>query len=270
MTNTLTNIVNMLNTLPDYIGKGIMELLVLVVGGIIVGWITSTVFARKSEIMAVEGSVLKHKLDIFEELSKRLELLRQQDLLPSDHTSAIVAMLKQNGYDIDVCAPLTVFQIFEDPKKLSETILELDKYIAAHRIYFDSEVTKATMIFQNYIIGIRRLLVLYEEQMINAGLSLDNKNVYAVEKSLCISLCIILDEDLSRQVDILLEKLRVSINSLDFKHQAEIPHDMDFFSEDGPIMGALKDTIFLQDREKIKALIASYTALGLCATKAKR
>ena len=64
-----------LNQCPEYIAKGIIQLLVFTVGGILVAWITTHVFGRKSEINAVEGALLKRKLDIYEELYGKLEAL---------------------------------------------------------------------------------------------------------------------------------------------------------------------------------------------------
>ena len=62
----------MLNLLPDYIGKGIIQLLVITLCGVIVAWITTYIFGRKSEINAVEGVLLKRKLEIYEELCVKL------------------------------------------------------------------------------------------------------------------------------------------------------------------------------------------------------
>lgn len=57
-------------TIPEYIGQGILELLILTVGGLLVGWITHTYFARKAAIVEVEGEVMKKRLSIYEELYK--------------------------------------------------------------------------------------------------------------------------------------------------------------------------------------------------------
>ena len=48
MIDTLNQIVNEINSLPEYFGKGILELIILIVGGIVVGWITSTYFAQRA------------------------------------------------------------------------------------------------------------------------------------------------------------------------------------------------------------------------------
>ena len=41
-------IIDVINQCPEYIGKGIMQLLILTLGGVIVAWITTLVFGRKS------------------------------------------------------------------------------------------------------------------------------------------------------------------------------------------------------------------------------
>ena len=45
--------------MPDYIGKGIIQLLIISLCGVIVAWITTYVFGRRSEINAVEGDSVK-------------------------------------------------------------------------------------------------------------------------------------------------------------------------------------------------------------------
>lgn len=44
-----------INSLPDYVGKGLVELIVIIVGGVIVGWITSCYFALKAAESEVKG-----------------------------------------------------------------------------------------------------------------------------------------------------------------------------------------------------------------------
>lgn len=59
--NVINTIIDIINQCPEYIGKGIMQLLVLTLGGVLVAWISTLVFGRKSEINAVEGALLKRK-----------------------------------------------------------------------------------------------------------------------------------------------------------------------------------------------------------------
>ena len=63
--------------------EGIMELLYLTAGGLVVGWVTSTFFARKAAIAEVSGYVMKRKLENYEELYRRLEMLTDQEILPA-------------------------------------------------------------------------------------------------------------------------------------------------------------------------------------------
>lgn len=47
MIEILQQISEEINSLPDYVGKGLVELIVIIVGGVIVGWITSSYFSLK-------------------------------------------------------------------------------------------------------------------------------------------------------------------------------------------------------------------------------
>lgn len=46
MIDTLHQIVTEINLLPEYLGKGILELIILIVGGIVVGWITPPILHK--------------------------------------------------------------------------------------------------------------------------------------------------------------------------------------------------------------------------------
>ena len=55
------NIINILNECPSYIGEGMIELIMTVVGGLILGYFTSSYMAKINEINRVEGLLLEKK-----------------------------------------------------------------------------------------------------------------------------------------------------------------------------------------------------------------
>lgn len=97
MMETLHRIVIEINALPDYFGKGLMELLVLVVGGVIVAWITSTYFAQRAAESEVKGDMMKKKLDLYEAFVSKLDALQQQKLLPHDLIDAAIADIRSGS-----------------------------------------------------------------------------------------------------------------------------------------------------------------------------
>ena len=86
MMSFVNAIIDAINQCPEYIGKGIMQLLILTLGGVIVAWITTLVFGRKSEINAVEGTLLKRKMDIYEELCGKLESMKAAVAIPEKNS----------------------------------------------------------------------------------------------------------------------------------------------------------------------------------------
>ena len=98
--NYIETIIEAVNQCPEYIGKGIMQLIILTLGGIIVAWITTLVFGRKSEINAVEGALLKRKLDIYEELCGKLEALKAVVMIPENVHEAAMKMLKEEEKEL--------------------------------------------------------------------------------------------------------------------------------------------------------------------------
>ena len=263
----VNSLIDAVNQCPEYIGKGIMELLILTIGGILVAWITTLVFGRKSEINAVEGVLLKRKMDIYEELGGKLEDLKTAVMIPTDIYEAALRSLKEEKLSFNPINSNQILKIFDSPKQLTDAFLELDKNIASKRLYFDNEVMIQTMRFQNYFALFRRLVVMFEEQFIHNGIPLDKPEVVAAEQLLTVELGILLQEELVKQMDKVIATMKQSFINLSFKHREQIEYTYEYYnSPDGPIMSELKSTIIMTQREKIMALVTKVAAIGMAGS----
>ena len=264
MMNFVNTIIEAINQCPEYIGKGIVQLLILTLGGVFVAWITTRLFGRKSEINAVEGALLKRKMDIYEELNGKLEALKAVVAIPEDVHEAAKKMLREEGIVYNPINSDQVLSIFDSPQKLTETFLELDKYIASKKLYYDNDVMIQTLRFQNYFAVFRRLLVMFEQEFVNARISLEEKEVVAAERLLTVELGMVLQDELVEQIDKVIATMRKSFLNLNFNHREQIEYNYDFFnSPDGPIMGELMDTKILKERENITTVVTKAVALGM-------
>lgn len=260
----VNSMIDVINQFPEYIGKGILQLLILTIGGILVAWITTLVFGRKSEINAVEGVLLKRKMDIYEELVGKLEDLKAVVMIPTDIHEAALRSLKEEKLSFNPINSNQILEIFDSPKQLTDAFLELDKYIASKRLYFDNDVMIQTMRFQNYFALFRRLVVMFEEQFIDEGIPLDKPEVVASERLLTVELGILLQEELIKQMDRVIATMKQSFMNLNFKHREQIEYTHDYYnSPDGPVMSELKNTMIMTQRENIMALVTKAVALGL-------
>lgn len=267
MMSIVNAIIDAINQCPEYIGKGIVQLLVLTLGGIVVAWITTLVFGRKSEINAVEGALLKRKMDIYEELCGKLEALKAVVIIPSDIHEASVKMLEEERIAFNPINSNQLLSIFDSPRKLTDTFLELDKYIASKKLYYDNEVMIQTMRFQNYFAVFRRLLVMFEGEFVNAGMSLEGKEVAAAERILTAVLGIMLQEELIEQMDKVITTMKQSFMNLNLDHRDQIEYNYEFFnSPDGPIMGELMNAKIMEQREVIMTLVTKAVAMGMAGS----
>lgn len=258
------SIVDVIEQCPEYIGNGILQLLIITIGGVFVAWITTLVFGRKSEINAVEGVLLKRKMDFYEELSGKLEELKAVAMIPSDVSGAATRLLKEEGISFNPINANQLLQIFDSPKQLTEAFFELDKYITSKRLYFDNEVMIQTMRFQNYFAIFRRLIVIFEEEFIDKGISLDTTEVADAERLLTVELGLLFQEELINQIDKVIASMKQSFINLNFKHRRQIEYNHDFFnSPDGPIMSELKNTRVMTERDKVMALVTKAVSIGM-------
>lgn len=262
--NFVNSIIESVNQCPEYIGKGIVQLLIVTLGGVFVAWITTSLFGRRSEINAVEGALLKRKMDIYEELCGRLEALKSVVTIPEDVHEAAVKMLKEVGVAFNPLNSNQLLSIFDSPQEVTESFLELGKYIASKKLYYDHDVMIQTMCFQNYFAVFRRLLVMYEQEFVNAEISLEEKEVAAAERILTAELGMVLQDEFVEQMDKVITTMKQSFVNLNFNHRKQIEYNYDFFnSPDGPILGEMMNTKILKEREKITAVVTSAVALGM-------
>lgn len=260
----LLNIVDTITQCPEYIGKGIMQLIVLTLGGIVVAWITTRIFGRRNEINTVEGSLLRRKMDIYEELGGKLEEMKESVVIPSDIHDKAVKELKKEGLTFNPIKSELLLTIFATPENLTNAVLDVGRYIASKRLYFDQEVMIETYRFQNYFTVLRRLLVMYEEQFVKAGISLDKKEVVAAERLLTIEIGMTLQEELMEQIDKFIVVMKKSFINLDFNHREQISYDNDFFNNpDGPVMSGIINTKMMTQKEKLRALVTNAVSLGM-------
>lgn len=267
----IKSIVDTLNQCPEYIGKGILQLLVFTVGGFLVAWITTHVFGRRSEINAVEGTLLKRKLDIYEELYGKLEALKAEVVIPSDLTEAAIKALKVEN----VLNPINASQIlsiFDSPQCLTNEFLSIDNYIVTKRLYFDNDVLIQTMRFQNYFCLFRRLLVMFEEQFVDMGIPLDKKEVADAERLLTVELGIMLQDELVDQIDKVGATMKQSFQNLSFEHHDQIEYNYDYYnSPEGPVMKELVNTRLFVEKDKITKIVSNAVSRGMaiCAQTGK-
>ena len=122
MIDTLHQIVTEINLLPEYFGKGILELIILIVGGIVVGWITSTYFAQRAAESEVKGDIMKKKLDIYEALVIKLEAMQQQVVLPHNIINIAVTDIKEHEIPLKYVPQYPVLDVFQTGEAVRKPI----------------------------------------------------------------------------------------------------------------------------------------------------
>lgn len=264
MVELLERMPELINAYPTFIIEGCMEILIMIVGGIVVGYITSKYLYRINELNKVEGWLLEKRIPIYEELYKRTVEMADLYMVSPEEFSYVSEMINKHGIDLGENAR-KVSQLFLDGNKLSESFLDFDKYAAQNRLMFDEEVAKEVIVLTNYLGLIRRMLVLFDEQMIDKNIA-DNPKVQAVRSHLVVALGVCLSEEFIRYVMSLQNALRVSMSHLQLSHREKPDYSYDFYqSENGYLMTRMRDSKAIVIRDKMKDLITDFVALGMIA-----
>lgn len=264
MVELLERLPELLNAYPTFIIEGCMEILIMIIGGIVVGYITSKYLYRINELNKVEGWLLEKRIPIYEELYKRSVEMADLYMVSPEEFSFVSEMINEHGIDLDENAR-QVSQLFLDGNKLSESFLDFDKYAAQNRLMFDEEVAKEVIVLTNYLGLIKHMLVLFDEQMIDKNIA-DNPKVRAVRSHLVVALGVCLSEEFIGYVMSLQNALRVSMSHLQLGHREKPDYSYDFYqSENGYLMTRMRDSKAIVIRDKMKDLITDFVALGMIA-----
>lgn len=264
MVESMQKLSDVLNTLPSYIGEGIMELLIMITGGLILGYITSKYLYKINELNRVEGWLLEKRIPIYEELFKYTEQMMELCMITPAQFAIVVPVLEKYNLKLDETAK-QVSNLFMDPDKLTASFLEFDKFAAQNRLFFDTQVAREVLVLQNYYAIFRRMLVLFDEQMID--LKIDQKDkVKAVRGHLIVTIGVYLSNEFLQNVEKLQNAIRVSMNHLELSHRTKPDYSYDFYqSENGFMMTRLKDSKALQNNIALIEVITEYIAMGMIA-----
>lgn len=246
--------------LPEYIVQELFELFILIVGGLFVGWITYTYFARKAAIVEIEGEVMKKRLSIYEELYKRISALETQEVLPSSRLDTAYAHLQEVDFDVKPQAFLPTLSVMATAKGFAKTYLELDSYISQHRLYLETELNERFLYFTNYLAIFRRLQVI--EQIIDMHIPIDNVAIVRCEDLLMTQLCILYQEEFAGEIDKVLVALRTAIHTPRRHQRKAQDHSLRFFGDQGTMYRYLEQLSVFQQREQITRLVANCVALA--------
>ncbi|WP_321436590.1 hypothetical protein [uncultured Bacteroides sp.] len=259
------NIINILNECPSYIGEGMIELIMTVVGGLILGYFTSSYMAKINEINRVEGLLLEKKMPIYKGIFGRLEDLNEMVIVPRGISADAIKVLNDCGYkELDCKKKYQLSKGFDQPDILCESYLSLDKYISENKLYFDDITNYPILVFQNYFSLFNRFDVMFKEQVQRYGINLQKAEIQNVRRQMFVALGIVLKDDFHKQIQNLQDIIHQSMNNLTMKHRSDPDYSYEFFSaENGYMMQKLMETRAMKDREKINKVITTYIALVL-------
>lgn len=262
MVEYLQLISDVLKTYPSYIGEGVIELLIMVAGSLIVGFITSKYLYKINELNKIEGWLLEKRIPIYEEIFKRTEEMMEIYIINPKEYAIIEQIFKANNLKLDR-ASRQVSSVFMDPDKFSEIFRSFDQHVAQNRLFFDTEVSQELIVLQNYYALLRRILVMFDEQMIALNIDKD-KLVKSVRSQLLIAIGINLSEEFLQYVTNVQNTIRISMHHLRFSHRKKPDYSYDFYqSENGFVMSRLKESKAIKDSESLNDIIAVFAEKAL-------
>lgn len=244
------------NSVPEYVGEGVLKGVLTIVSALIVGWITARYFMRRDELTRIEGMLLEKKIPIYEHISQQLTGMNELWALDPAYGQPMVEMLKRHG--VEPSGPLQIHKMLLDPETFRTSFLAFEKYTIEHKLYFDEHTTLPILVFTNYLAAINRMGVHFEQELVKLGVKTDNE-VKKVEKHLYVTIGLLLREDMAAQIEKVDAAVMTSIQHLDFDHRKQPKYDYQMFRDpNGPLMKAMAETEFVKKNAVINEIIQDY------------
>lgn len=257
-------ITHLLESIPQYMGEAIVGFVTITIAGLIVGYLSSKYFAHIAEKTRVEGILYEKRIPIYKEIFSRLDNMNQLRTIKHENIAAILSLIDRTGIKVSKRASYQVAGIFTDHAMMREDILALDRYISENRLYYDEEVYKQLLVFQNYIVPYLHFYAIYYEAV--TSFTDDEVIIDKAAQLMYTALGVILSEDLGEQVLNTLDVIRVSLNSVDFKRRKMPRYDYSFFNDKNEfIMSHLLKTVVFTRNHEIQELITLFATQAIVA-----
>ena len=263
MAEWIKDISEVFGLFPDYIGEGVMELLIMVVGGIIVGYITSKYLYRINELNKVKGWMLEKRIPIYEDLFRQTEeMMLMIQVAPEMHDKAVRVLEKHH---LPSGGPRQVSVVFTEAGGPESIFLQFDGFASQNSLFLDPQTNRDVSLLQNYLAAIHRMTVLFDEQMILYKVS-GNEKVKKVRSFFLLTLGTCLSSELLELVMSTQDTIRASISHLELssrdggKHSGQYSKDIKQYVEE-----RITELTAFEERESIQAMITEFVAMGLVA-----
>ena len=213
----------------------------------------------------MEGTLLKRRIDVYEQIFKKVEMLRQMEVIPHAVLEAAVHLRETSEADLAYSSQNQFFRVFSSPSVLKEEFLSIEEFLATKRIYFDEGVDLQATRFINYFATLRRLQVMYEAEFVNRNISLDNNSAAGrIEQLLTVQIGMVLQDEFNDQIEKLMLQLKQSMQNLSFSKRPKINHTYSYYnSPDEPVMGDMKDAILFTKNQEITTRVTECVAAGM-------
>lgn len=267
----MKQIIYYFNQLPSYMGEGIVQIIVTIFCGVVLGWLTSRFFSRRNEVIRVEGLLMEKKLPVYEGIIKRIGKMNNMCMIPREQVNVALATLQECGLEIEETSGINqICKMFDNPDEFAKLYLEFDKYCVDNKIYFDDITNYPILFFQNYLAFVHRFGVMFEDALGSFGQEKDSTEAKKFKRGLYQSLAILFKDEFFEQTQVVENAIRTFYNHPTLSHRSDPNYNYEFFSaENGYLMQRMNKTIVgkEENRPKITELVTIYAAMAMARNK---
>lgn len=247
---------------PEYLKEGIVTLIVTIISGITVAYITTKVFQRFSEVIRVKGILTERRIEVYKNLSEKLEELNNLVYFHSYEVKDIRDILDNINIKINTTGGIKICEFFTSSKILHEKFLDFDKYALENRIFYDEDVYNEILFLQNYLGLIAHIRIIFEESLSLREIDLAEDKKEKLLDRLLVSCGTVLTENFTDQILRSVDVIRKSMNDVKLKSRKSHPHTYSYFNDpEGPVMSRIKETGIEEDLINVRILTEYFTAL---------
>ena len=255
------SLIHFFNSVPEYVGEGVLTCVLTIVSALIVGWVTARYFMRRDELTRVEGILLEKKIPIYEHISQQLIAMNALWALDPIYAMPAVEALKKHG--VECHGQYQIHQMLLDPQEFRRIFLDFEKYTMDKKLYFDEANTLPIIVLTNYLALINQLGVHFEHELERLGVQIDDE-IRNIEKQLYATVGLLLKEDIAQQIAVVDSAIMNSLQNLTLNHRKQPQYDYHMFIDpNGPVMRGIAGTALSQQKDLVNALLLDYISMTI-------
>ncbi len=185
---------------PLFLWQGLTNLLSLLMGGLVIAFVTTFYLKRKDESTRVAGVILEKRVEAQHEILNVLENSSQKLEMTQPSAGAIREILLTHGFTLPYDPHIQYADIFSSIEKYRKFFHSFERLFSKHRLWLDTKTRHQMFLMQGYFAAINASMLLFNRIPFPADAQLTKEEMDKLSDQLIFYLGVVLDEEFNKLI----------------------------------------------------------------------